>query len=62
MAKLKYDLILEIGGLRGNSIAGMPDTFLKKEIGFPYIIDVSAGAVMVCSLVLKTKRTRIFVS
>jgi predicted patatin/cPLA2 family phospholipase len=30
MAKFKHVLILEIGGLRGNHITGMLDSFLKK--------------------------------
>lgn len=37
-------LILEGGGMRGAFTAGILDFFLEKEIKFPYVIGVSAGA------------------
>ncbi len=39
-------LILEGGGLRGLFTAGVLDCFLKHDLHFPYVIGVSAGAVM----------------
>ena len=37
-------LILEGGGLRGIYTSGVLDFFMEKDIYFPYIIGVSAGA------------------
>ena len=40
----KIGLVLEGGGMRGLYTAGVLDFLLQKEILFPYIIGVSAGA------------------
>ncbi|MEH7444882.1 patatin family protein [Bacillus sp. JJ1122] len=40
----KSGLVLEGGGMRGVYTAGVLDYFLEKELFFPYIIGVSAGA------------------
>lgn len=37
-------LILEGGGMRGTFTAGVLDTFLRRDIHFPYLIGVSAGS------------------
>lgn len=37
-------LVLEGGGMRGTFTAGVLDLFIDKNISFPYIIGVSAGA------------------
>lgn len=37
-------LVLEGGGMRGVYTAGVLDYFLEKELYFPYVIGVSAGA------------------
>jgi len=37
-------LVLEGGGMRGVYTAGVLDYFLEKELFFPYVIGVSAGA------------------
>lgn len=40
----EYALLLEGGGMRGVFTAGVLDNFLEKNIIFPYVIGVSAGA------------------
>ena len=42
--KKKYGLVLEGGGLRGLFTAGVLDYFMEKNIVFPYVVGVSAGA------------------
>ncbi len=42
--KRKYGLVLEGGALRGLFTAGVLDYFMEKNIVFPYVIGVSAGA------------------
>ena len=37
-------LVLEGGGLRGYYSCGVMEAFMEKELLFPYIIGVSAGA------------------
>jgi predicted patatin/cPLA2 family phospholipase len=61
MPKLDQALILEGGGLRGNYTAGVLDAFLDNELEFPYIIGVSAGAGMGCSLVSKQKERNLYI-
>ncbi|MDR2580311.1 MAG: patatin family protein [Fibromonadaceae bacterium] len=51
--KLHYGLVLEGGGLRGLYTSGVIDLFLEKEIEFPFVIGVSAGAGYGCSFVSK---------
>jgi predicted patatin/cPLA2 family phospholipase len=50
---LNYGLVLEGGGLRGLYTSGVIDVFLEKEIEFPLVIGVSAGAGYGCSFVSK---------
>ncbi|MCT4646478.1 MAG: patatin family protein [Carboxylicivirga sp.] len=40
----KTALVLEGGGFRGMYTSGVLDAFLKKDVHFPYVIGVSAGA------------------
>ena len=42
-------LILEGGGMRGMFSAGVFDAFLEKELVFPHIAGVSAGACNILS-------------
>ena len=48
-------LVLEGGGMRGVYTAGGLEYFLEKEIAFPYVIGVSAGAAMAASYLSKQK-------
>lgn len=48
-------LVLEGGGMRGVYTAGVLEYFLEKEISFPYVIGVSAGAAMAASYLSKQK-------
>ncbi|SEN59693.1 Predicted phospholipase, patatin/cPLA2 family [Mesobacillus persicus] len=48
-------LVLEGGGMRGVYTAGVLEYFLEKEIAFPYVIGVSAGAAMAASYLSKQK-------
>jgi len=50
---LDYGLVLEGGGLRGLYTSGIIDLFLEKEVEFPFVIGVSAGAGYGCSFVSK---------
>lgn len=53
-------LVLEGGGMRGTFTAGVLDMFLEKNIRFPYVIGVSAGACNALSYISEQKeRTRI---
>lgn len=49
----KIGLVLEGGAMRGVYTAGVLDFFLKKEIFFPYITAVSAGACQSLSYISK---------
>lgn len=52
-------LVLEGGGMRGTFTAGVLDLFIDKNISFPYIIGVSAGACNGLSYISEQKgRTR----
>ncbi|GAA0315207.1 patatin family protein [Bacillus carboniphilus] len=42
-------LVLEGGGMRGVYTAGVLEYFMEKELYFPYVIGVSAGACMAAS-------------
>lgn len=42
--KRKYGLVLEGGALRGLFTAGVLDYFMEKNMIFPYVVGVSAGA------------------
>ena len=42
--KRKYGLVLEGGALRGLFSAGVLDYFMEKNVVFPYVVGVSAGA------------------
>ncbi|MDA3839281.1 MAG: patatin family protein [Candidatus Delongbacteria bacterium] len=44
-------LVLEGGGMRGLYTSGVLDYFLEKNIEFPYVIGVSAGAIMSASYI-----------
>lgn len=46
-------LILEGGGMRGTFTAGVLDTFLRRDIHFPYLIGVSAGSTNALSYLSK---------
>ncbi|PLR98846.1 patatin-like phospholipase family protein [Bacillus sp. T33-2] len=48
-------LVLEGGGMRGVYTAGILEYFLEKEIFFPYVIGVSAGACNAASYLSKQK-------
>ncbi len=48
-------LLLEGGGMRGIFTAGVLDNFLGKNIIFPYVIGVSAGASNGISYISKQK-------
>ncbi len=43
-------LVLEGGGMRGLYTAGVLEYFMSRELYFPYVIGVSAGACMGCIL------------
>ena len=40
----KTGLVLEGGGMRGAYTGGVLEAFMEKNIKFPYVIGVSAGA------------------
>jgi len=48
-------LVLEGGGMRGVYTAGVLESFLEKDIHFPYVIGVSAGACNAASYLSKQK-------
>ncbi|RIW35118.1 patatin family protein [Bacillus salacetis] len=48
-------LVLEGGGMRGVYTAGVLEYFLEKDIEFPYVIGVSAGACIAASYLSKQK-------
>ncbi len=47
----KTGLVLEGGAMRGIFTAGVLDFFMKRDLYFPYVIGVSAGALQACSYV-----------
>ncbi|MCT4661178.1 MAG: patatin family protein [Tissierellales bacterium] len=51
----KIGLILEGGGMRGMYTTGVLDFFMEKNLYFPYVIGVSAGAMNGLSYVSKQK-------
>lgn len=48
-------LVLEGGGMRGVYSAGVMEYFLEKDLNFPYVIGVSAGACNAASYLSKQK-------
>ncbi len=48
-------LVLEGGGMRGLYTAGILEYFMEKELFFPYVIGVSAGACMAASYLSRQK-------
>lgn len=48
-------LVLEGGGLRGIYTSAILDYFIDKKLEFPYIVGVSAGAIMAASYISKQK-------
>ncbi len=52
-AVTKTALVLEGGGFRGMFTSGVLDAFLTKQLSFPYVIGVSAGAAYGISYVSK---------
>lgn len=48
-------LVLEGGGMRGMFSAGVFEAFMQKELIFPHIVGVSAGA---CNIVSYMSRSR----
>ncbi|WP_442594129.1 patatin-like phospholipase family protein [Neobacillus sp. D3-1R] len=48
-------LVLEGGGMRGVYSAGVMEYFLEKDVNFPYVIGVSAGACNAASYLSKQK-------
>jgi predicted patatin/cPLA2 family phospholipase len=48
-------LVLEGGGKRGLYTAGVLEYFMEKEVFFPYVIGVSAGACMAASYLSRQK-------
>ncbi|MET3698940.1 predicted patatin/cPLA2 family phospholipase [Bacillus oleivorans] len=48
-------LVLEGGGLRGVYTAGVLEFFMEKDLYFPYVIGVSAGAGMAASYLSRQK-------
>ncbi|QGU94841.1 patatin family protein [Clostridium bovifaecis] len=48
-------LVLEGGGMRGIYTAGVLDFFIEKELYFPYVIGVSAGACNAASYISRQK-------
>ena len=48
-------LVLEGGGMKGLYTAGVLEFFMEKELFFPYVIGVSAGACMAASYLSRQK-------
>jgi predicted patatin/cPLA2 family phospholipase len=61
MPTFPHALILEGGGLRGNYTAGVLDAFLDRDLEFPCLIGVSAGAGMSCSFVSKQRGRNLYI-
>lgn len=53
--QLKTGLVLEGGGMRGVYTSGVHEYLLDKEIYYPYVIGVSAGASNSCNYVARQK-------
>lgn len=51
----KTALVLEGGGLRGIYSSAVLDYFIEKKLEFPYIVGVSAGAIMAASYLSKQR-------
>lgn len=51
----KIGLVLEGGGMRGLYTAGILDFFMEKELYFPYVVGVSAGACNAASYISRQK-------
>ncbi|MDZ5473815.1 patatin family protein [Bacillus sp. 31A1R] len=51
----RIGLVLEGGGMRGVYTAGVLESFLERDIQFPYVIGVSAGACNAASYLSKQK-------
>ncbi|RRC92114.1 patatin family protein [Erysipelotrichaceae bacterium OH741_COT-311] len=51
----KYGLVLEGGGMRGAYTAGALSWFIDHNIMFDYGVGISAGAIHLCSYLLKDK-------
>ncbi|RKD33752.1 patatin-like phospholipase family protein [Thermohalobacter berrensis] len=51
----KLGLVLEGGGMRGVYTSGVLDYFMEKELYFPYVIGVSAGACNALSYLSRQK-------
>lgn len=52
---IKAGLVLEGGGMRGCYTSGVLDFFMEKDLYFPYIIGVSAGACNASSYISRQK-------
>lgn len=52
---VKAGLVLEGGGMRGCYTSGVLDFFMEKDLYFPYIIGVSAGACNASSYISRQK-------
>ncbi|MCA1319121.1 patatin family protein [Bacillus tianshenii] len=52
---LNSGLVLEGGGMRGVYTAGVLEYFMEKDLYFPYVIGVSAGACMAASYLSRQK-------
>ncbi|WP_456279224.1 patatin-like phospholipase family protein [Bacillus sp. AK128] len=52
---LDVGLVLEGGGMRGLYTAGVLEFFMEKDLYFPYVIGVSAGACMAASYLSRQK-------
>lgn len=53
---MSVGLVLEGGGMRGIYTAGVLEYFMEKEIDFPYVVAVSAGACNATGFVAKQKK------
>lgn len=51
----KTGLVLEGGGMRGVYTAGVQEYLLEKEVHYPYVVGVSAGASNSCNYVARQK-------
>jgi predicted patatin/cPLA2 family phospholipase len=51
----KTGLVLEGGGMRGSYSGGILEFFMEKDLYFPYVIGVSAGACVASTYIAKQK-------
>ena len=49
-------LVLEGGGMKGLYTAGVLEYFMEKNLFFPYVVGVSAGACMGATYLSRQKR------